>query len=312
MSGITRRDLMKAAGIFLAATATERTAAAQTPGPTKERWKIALNTSTISPASLDDKVGAAAKAGYDSIELWAGDLEKYEKEGKSLDDLRKRIKDLGLDVVNVIGLWGCMPQKEEDKPKALEAVRMRMGHAAKAGARHIAALPTPDRADMDVLWAAKRYREILEIGREFNVVPAVEFVGFWKGIHTLGQAAAITIEADHPNACIVCDTFHIYRGGSSYAGIVHLQGAALAVCHFNDAPQTPPQFELKDADRVYPGDGILPLPQFLRDLWKTGFRGPLSLEIFNREEWKKDPFEVARIGIEKTRSVIAKSGVGGT
>ena len=311
MSRITRRDLMKLAGLGAAALAsTGRVASAQDAKPTNARWKLSLNTSTISPASLDDKVGAAAKAGYDVIELWASDLEKYEKEGKSLADLGKRIKDQGLEVVNIIGLWNAMPVKDEDKPKTDEGIRAKLGHAQKVGSKHIAALATPDRPDIDVLWAAKRYREILDLGKEFGIVPAVEFVGFCKGIHTLGQAAAIAIEADNPSACIVCDTFHLYRGGSTFNGVALLNASALAVCHFNDVPKDPPQSALKDADRIYPGDGILPLPQFLRDLWKIGFRGPLSLEIFNRAEWKKDPFEVARLGLDKMRRVIVASGVG--
>jgi sugar phosphate isomerase/epimerase len=294
----------------LASAGLAAMAAAQEPKPAKERWKLALNTSTIRPAGLEDKVNAAAKAGYDGIELWANELDEHEKKGKSLGELGKRIKDSGLEVVNIIGLWNSMPLRDEEKAKTLEGVRAKLTQAAQVGSRHIAAIPGPDRPDMDVLWASRRYRELLDIGKEFGVTPAIEFIGPLKGIHTLGQAAAIAIEANDPRACIVCDTFHLYRGGSLFSGVTLLRGSALAVCHVNDVPASPPQFELKDADRIYPGDGILPLPQFLRDLWTIGFRGPLSLEIFNREEWKKDSSEVARLGLEKMRAMIASSGMG--
>jgi sugar phosphate isomerase/epimerase len=60
---------------------------------------------------------------------------------------------------------------------------------------------------------------------------------------------------------------------------------------------------------VYPGDGVLPLAQLLRDLSDIGYRGPLSLELFNRDYWKQDMLAVARTGIEKMRQVIAASGV---
>ena len=40
---------------------------------------------------------------------------------------------------------------------------------------------------------------------------------------------------------------------------------------------------IADADRVYPGDGVAPIKQILRDLRAIGFRGMLSLELFNRE-----------------------------
>lgn len=311
MPRITRREWLAASAAATSASVLSGPAVSAQDAARPEQWRLALNTSTIRPASMDDKIGAAAKAGYDAIELWVNDLTDCEKAGKSLEDLGKRIKDLGLEVVNVIGLWNSMPPNEADKAKTDAEIRLKLQQAAKVGARHIAAIPTPDRPDLPVLWAAKRYRELMDMGEELGIVVAIEFVGFLKGIHTLGQAAAIAVEADHPKACIVGDTFHIYRGGSTYKGVTRLQGASFAVCHFNDVPKDPPQFELKDAHRIYPGDGILPLPQFLRDLWATGFRGPLSLEIFNAEEWKKSPYDVARVGIEKVRAVIASSGVGG-
>ena len=75
-------------------------------------------------------------------------------------------------------------------------------------------------------------------------------------------------------------------------------------------PKEPERFKQGDGDRVYPGDGVLPLPQLLRDLWRQGFRGPLSLEMFKRSEWKKPASEVARIGMEKMRKTVEASGVG--
>jgi len=178
-----------------------------------------------------------------------------------------------------------------------------MEHAARVGSKHIAALPTPDRPDVDLRWAADRYRDLIEMGLEVGVIAAIEFVGFFQGVHRLGQAMAILCDANHEKACLVCDTFHLYRGGSMYTGIKHLNGKSIAVCHFNDAPADPPQFEQGDADRVLPGDGVLPLVEFVRDLKAIGFAGPLSLELFNRELWDQDPRHVARMGIERMRAI---------
>jgi sugar phosphate isomerase/epimerase len=121
---------------------------------------------------------------------------------------------------------------------------------------------------------------------------------------------AIAIEADRAEACIVADTFHVYRGGSSFKAVRHLDGDLFAVWHYNDAPKEPERFKQRDGDRIYPGDGVLPLPQLLRDLWEQGFRGPLSLEMFNRNEWKKPASEVAKIGMAKMRKTLEASGVG--
>ncbi len=80
------------------------------------------------------------------------------------------------------------------------------------------------------------------------------------------------------------------------------------MCHFNDAPASPHQFEQTDADRVYPGDGILPLNAFLRDLDAIGYEGFLSLELFNPGYWTRDLSEVAGTGREKTEAVVRSAG----
>ena len=310
MSYLSRRDWLKAGGAAAMIALGGARAVAAEDKPKKERWLLSINTSTIRPANLETKVAAAAKAGYDAVELWNNDLSAYEKDGKSLEDLGKRVKDSGLAVANVIGLWNCMPPDDADKPETFERLKKSMKQAQQVGAKHIAAVPTPDRPDMDVLWVAKRYAELIDLGREFGLGVAVEFVGFVRGIHTLGQAAAVVAEADRPEASIVADTFHVYRGAGSFGAAKFLSGSIFAIWHVNDVPNQPERFKLRDADRIYPGDGILPLAQLLKDLWANGFRGPLSLEMFNAEEWKKDPAEVAKTGIEKMRGVIAKSGTG--
>ncbi len=99
-----------------------------------------------------------------------------------------------------------------------------------------------------------------------------------------------------------------YRGGSGFGGIRDLPSKTIAVCHFNDAPASPPQFEQTDADRVYPGDGILPLNAFLRDLDAIGYEGFLSLELFNPGYWTRDLSEVAGTGREKTEAVVRSAG----
>ena len=44
-----------------------------------------------------------------------------------------------------------------------------------------------------------------------------------------------------------------------------------------------------------------------RTLRDIGFRGMLSLEVFNREYWNQDPLLVARTGLEKTREAVQKA-----
>jgi sugar phosphate isomerase/epimerase len=306
-----RTFLGLAAGAAAAGASLGAKAAPAIPRPYQDGaspWPLALNTSTIRPASLDEKLDGAANAGYDGIELWVNELEEHEAAGGCLEDLGKRIQDMGLFVPNVIGLWNCMPPTEEAFQESLEATRNRMRMAAAAGSKHVAAIPAPDRPDFSLQWGVHCYRELLRIGREdYGITVAFEFVGFLKGIHRLGQAAAIALDADDPHARLVMDTFHLYRGGSGFSGIRHLSGDFIACFHWNDVPAEPAREELGDKHRIYPGGGILPLEEALRSLSAIGYSGPLSLEMFNREHWEQPAAEVARTGIEKMRGQIQRA-----
>ena len=106
---------------------------------------------------------------------------------------------------------------------------------------------------------------------------------------------------------MLLDIYHLHKGGSGFTALPQVAGSSLHCFHMNDYPATPPRETIKDADRVYPGDGVAPLTQVLRDLFATGFRGTLSLELFNPEYWKRDAMLVARTGLEKMKESVAKA-----
>ena len=132
-------------------------------------------------------------------------------------------------------------------------------------------------------------------------------MGFLATLGRLGEAVCVAIESEHKDACILPDVYHLYKGGSGFSGVNLLNGSAMHVLHMNDYPSDPPRNLISDAQRIYPGDGVAPLKTFLRDLRRIGFRGVLSLELFNREYWKRDALAVARTGLEKMRTVVASS-----
>jgi sugar phosphate isomerase/epimerase len=157
---MTRRTFAGSIGAALAANAaTQGVAADAAPQPAAAKrwqngaspWPLCLDTATIRPASLEEKIRIAAKAGFDAIEPWEGELHEYEEKGGSLADLGKRIRDAGLFVPSVIGLWNAIPATREEFDKSLVDSRRRMR-----------------------------------------------------------QAAAITIDADHPRAKIIPDVFHMH------------------------------------------------------------------------------------------------------
>src|SRR5437762_11269906 len=98
---LTRRGWLSVAGGGLLAGTAAAAARAEAPAP----FKFMLNTSTIrgQNLSLEEEVAIAARAGYDAFEPWIGELEKHVKDGKSLKDIGKRIRDHGMTVESAIG-----------------------------------------------------------------------------------------------------------------------------------------------------------------------------------------------------------------
>ena len=275
------------------------------------RWKYCLNTSTIrgQKLSVPDQIDLAAKAGYDAIEPWLGDLHKHVETGGSLADLKKRLADHGLAVASAIGFAEWIVDDDAKRADGLEVARKDMGVIAALGGTHIAAPPAgaTRQSNLDLHKAAERYRALLEIGVKEGVIPELELWGFSTTLSKLSEVMTVAIEARHEQACILLDVYHLYKGGSDFTGLRLLNGASLPCVHVNDYPATPPRVEIKDADRIMPGDGVAPLPAIFRDLAAIGFRGALSLELFNANYWKEDPHGVARIGLMKMKDAVAKA-----
>ncbi len=308
-----RRSFLMCGAATLAAPALGQVSSPERPDTQRlyqrgrSPWPICLDTATIRPATLLDKIKFASEAGFDAIEPWEGELHEYETSGGDLAELGKRIKDAGLFVPSVIGLWNAIPPTREAFDVSLVDSRRRMKQAAAIGAQHIQTIPQPARPwrEFDPFWAAARYRELLEIGlNDYGINPAMVFVQFLEGARTLGQASQIALDADHPKAKIIPDVFHMHIGGSGFNGLRSLRGDFIAIFQFNDAPADPPREKLEDKHRVYPGDGILPLAQCLRDLKAIGFTGCISLELYNPTYWESDLAKVARVGLEKTLATI--------
>ena len=272
-------------------------------------WPICLDTATIRPASLKDKVRIAAEAGFDGIEPWDSELEEFEKNGGNLKALGAEIKKLGLKVPSVIGLWNAIPGTMPEFELSLKETRRRMRMAHDIGAEHIQTIPNTLPENYNQKWVAERYRDIIEIGmKEFNIKPALVFVKYFT-IKTLGQAVGVAMDANHPNALVIPDVYHMYISDGGFEGLKMLKGDAIAIFQFNDAPNTPAFKDLRDEHRVYPGDGILPLTSIFKDLKATGYKGFISLEMYNPNYYKEDLLQVAKTGLRKTLEVLKKAGV---
>jgi sugar phosphate isomerase/epimerase len=313
----SRREVLgTGVGVFgAAATAAWQTTGARATGrqrPANEPFGYCLNTSTIRGNQLDivRVVEAAARAGFHAIEPWITELDAYTKAGGTLRDLGKRIADAGLTVENAIAFNAFLNDDPAERAAAMERLKTDMDKVAQIGGTRIAVPPgraAANAAPVTLDNAAKYYREALEMGEKTGVRPLLELWGTHPVLGPLRNGIYVTVAAGRPDASLLLDVFHLYKSGTPFTSLKQINGAALHVIHINDYPQAADPSALNDGNRVYPGDGVAPFRQILRDLRDNGFRGCFSLELFNREYWAKSADENLKTGLEKIRSVVRQA-----
>jgi len=308
---LSRRQLFAVAGATIGTVLEAGDAASTAQSSGKAPFRYCFNTSTIrgQKLPLDKEIEIAAEAGYDAIEPWVDKINEYVKGGGSLNEPRKRIADLGLTVESAISFFRWIVDDDAARAKGLEQAKREMEILAQIGGKRIAAPPAgaTDKEGLDLMKAAERYRVLLEIGDQIGVVPQIELWGSSKNLHRLGQSMFVVIESGHSKACLLPDVFHIYKGGSDFNGLKQISPQAIQVFHLNDYPADPPRDKITDRERVYPGDGIAPLTQILRDLCDNSSRAVLSLELFNPAYWNQDPLTVAKTGLAKMKAAVNKA-----
>jgi sugar phosphate isomerase/epimerase len=248
------------------------------------------------------KIELAGKAGYSAIEPWNDEITAYLEQGGTMAELKRALQGAGLKVVSVIALHGWMTSQGSDYERALDECRRRMGQAADLGSPYIVASPPQEVVDLNQ--AAERFAELLAIGTQMGVSPSMEFLGFVDGVKNVASAWAIASGAGHPSSTVVADVFHMVRGGGSVDDLLQIPGDRLACFHINDLPPVPDPLTQKDEDRVMVGEGIADLPRVIANLRTIGYHGPLSLELFNRQLWSKDPLAVVREGLDRIRTLV--------
>lgn len=304
---LNRRELLKRTGAIALTPLLPGAARASINQP-KGNFRFCLNTSTISgqKPGLTGMIDIAAKAGYDGLELWINDIREYLKKGNSIRQLRGFISERKLKVEGLISFTSWMVDDDEKRKAGVADLEEEMKLMAELGCGRIAAPPAGVSKDkpLDFQKAGERYRHILGLGRKYNVTPHLEFWGASGTLFNLGQALAIAAAANDPDARILPDVYHLFRGGSGFEGLKLVNGRAIEIIHINDYPGNKPVAEQNDSDRVYPGDGAAPIKQVLTDLKTMGGTKVLSLELFNRSYWEQDALEVAKTGLRKVKSLV--------
>jgi 2-keto-myo-inositol isomerase len=258
-----------------------------------------LNTSTIKPQPLLEKIRLTAEAGYAGVELWINDLYEHVGRGGEIRDVENALADHGLIVPCTIAMrqWG--EAGELEYPLMLEEARRRMELAARIGSPYIVA--TPPREPCELAQLTARYRDLLRIGREVGIRPTFEYISFFGSASRLDQAWQVVRDAGEDDATLILDAFHNWNSHSSLDDLRQVPLERISHYHFDDAAGDIPAGEQKDPDRVMPGEGAIDLRAEVKVLREKGYDGTVSLELFNAALWRRDPAEVLRRGLERMR-----------
>ncbi|KGP85154.1 MULTISPECIES: sugar phosphate isomerase/epimerase family protein [unclassified Paenibacillus] len=148
-------------------------------------------------------------------------------------------------------------------------------------------LPSTDQPAASFMAAAtKRLRLCADILDAYGIRLGLEFVGChhlrtqWKNpfIWSVGDTLD-WIETIHaPNVGLLVDSYHWHTNGLAIEEVLNLKKEQVVHVHINDAYDLPIE-ELLDYERLYPGEGVIDLPGFLKNLKAIGYTGVVSQEV---------------------------------
>ena len=111
-----------------------------------------------------------------------------------------------------------------------------------------------------------------------------------------------------PNIGLTLDAWHWHHAGATAADILAAGASRIVTVHVSDAKAQPPE-EVRDNQRVMPGEGVIDLVTFFKSLEKIGYRDAVSPEPIGRVPSSMSAEDGARLGLDTTVSVMKKAGL---
>lgn len=279
-------------------------------GPGGDGPRLSLNMACIKGVTLERQLTAAAAASWAGVGLWMDDIDQARRSGVSLDTVAAQVRGAGLAVEELcsIGKWqDCV---DADFPAVL-AEADRLARACKTlGCRVLVAVPSPRRTPAGE--AARRFHEVCSVAAAQDVGVALEFFGTAEEVRDIEAARRLVDAAAAHNGGLLLDTFHFLLGGSRPSDLDSLGAEQVLLVHVSDAMDVPREkLETFHDYRTFPGEGTIDYSPILQWIERTGYRGPVSLEIWNRDLLRADAAHTARRGRESLRALFAARAGGG-
>jgi 4-hydroxyphenylpyruvate dioxygenase len=250
--------------------------------------------------TLEDKLEAAARAGFDEVELFEPDLIASRL---SPERVRERAGELGL----AIGLYQPFRDFEAVPDAQLRENLRRAEHKFAVMERLGADLMlvcsnVSESAIDDDHLAAVQLRTLAQHAAEHGIRIAYEALAWGRHVRDYDHAWRIVDAADHENLGTCLDSFHILSRGADPAGIREIRGDKIFYLQLADAPHLVMDvLQWSRHYRCFPGQGGFDLATFMEHVLATGYSGPLSLEVFNDVFRQAEP---RRMAVDAMRSLL--------
>ncbi len=278
----------------------ERDPAINAPDRPRAGARLGIATVCLS-GTLEDKLAAAAAAGFHGVEIFENDLVASPWSPRRI---RQHCADLGLR----IDLYQPFRDFEGVPPDVLRANLRRAGQKfdvmEQLGVNTMLVCSTvsPDAVDDDDL-AAEHLNLLAARAAERGLRIAYEALAWGRFVNTYDHSWRIVRRASHPALGLCLDSFHVLSRGTDLAALRVIPGSKIFFLQLADAPRMDMDVvQWSRHHRLFPGQGSFDLTGFVSTVLGTGYDGPLSLEVFNDVFRQADPGPAA---VDAMRSLIA-------
>jgi 4-hydroxyphenylpyruvate dioxygenase len=230
--------------------------------------------------TLTEKLAAAARAGFGGVEIFENDLLACPL---APEEIRARCADLGLSIDLYQPMRDIEGVPDQVFVRNLRRARHKFQLMNRLGADTVLVCSSvsPDAVDDDAR-AAGQLAQLAALAQEFGIRVAYEALAWGRHVNTYEHAWRIVEAAGHPALGVCLDSFHILSRGSDPKGIEDIPGEKIFFLQLADAPLLAMDvLQWSRHYRCFPGQGGFDVAGLLRHVLAAGYRGPLSLEVFN-------------------------------
>ena len=258
--------------------------------------------------SFEERVAAAAEAGFVGVGLLADDYAAMRAAGTSDAELQRILDDHGIGVLEVEFHYDWTQEGERGRQAAeREATLLAMADAFAPDHVNVGDLSAPGEGPPAGL-VTERFGQVCDRAAEHGTRVAFEFLP-WTAIPDLRTAWDIVRRAARPNGGVLVDAWHYFRGRPEPDLLRSIPREHLVAVQLDDADAQPvgPLFEDTMFRRRLPGEGTFDLAGLIDALDEAGADMPYSVEIMSTAEQRRPVREAAARAHRAARSVLKRA-----